>query len=92
MHTSQNLRGTAKERHRTRMGHVDVRDLDDVPRMPNVERYLAGLSYPATTQNLRDAARRNGAPEYVVELLDEIRDQTFHSHAELSQALDMVDW
>lgn len=43
----------------------------------NVERYLAGVRYPATKGDLLTAAQANGAPRDIIDLLNDIEMEQF---------------
>ena len=43
----------------------------------NVERYLAGVSYPATKGDLLQAAQANSAPRDIIQLLERIEPDSF---------------
>ena len=38
----------------------------------NLQKYLAGVSYPARKRDLMSTARRNKAPDEIMDLIDEI--------------------
>jgi Protein of unknown function (DUF2795) len=42
-----------------------------------VQKHLAGVDYPATRDELADAARRNGADDDLVQAISELRDEQF---------------
>lgn len=52
-----------------------------------VQKYLSGIDYPASGNNLVEAARANGAGEKVIEALQNISGDTFETPAEVSEAL-----
>lgn len=52
-----------------------------------VQKYLSGISYPATKQQLIEHARNNQADKDVLEPLQEIADREYSGPDELSQAL-----
>ncbi|WP_133499896.1 DUF2795 domain-containing protein [Cognatilysobacter terrigena] len=43
----------------------------------NVERYLAGVKYPATKGDLLQAAQANGAPRDIMQLINDIEMDEF---------------
>ena len=52
-----------------------------------VEKYLAGVDYPANRQDLIKRARMNNADSDVMETLDSLPDQTYHSPIDVSKAM-----
>jgi hypothetical protein len=52
-----------------------------------VEKYLAGVDYPANRQDLIDRARMNNADRDVMDTLDGLPDQTYHSPIDVSKAM-----
>ncbi|WP_250987006.1 DUF2795 domain-containing protein [Methanoculleus oceani] len=52
-----------------------------------VEKYLAGVDYPAKRQDLIDRARMNDADRDVMDTLDSLPDQTYHSPIDVSKAM-----
>jgi hypothetical protein len=53
----------------------------------DVQKYLAGVDYPATKQDLIDIASDNNAPEEVIETLGGIDDMEYGSVADVSKAV-----
>lgn len=52
-----------------------------------VQAYLRGLDYPASTQDLINRAKEQGAPQEIIDVLDRLpRDITFHDPTDVSQA------
>ena len=56
----------------------------------DVQRYLRGIDYPAGKEGVISQAQTNNAPNEVLDILRKIRDQEFHSAADLSRALGEV--
>lgn len=52
-----------------------------------VEKYLAGVDYPASRQDLIDKAKKNKADRDVMDILDNLPDQTYHSPIDVSKAM-----
>lgn len=52
-----------------------------------VQKYLGGVDYPASGNDLAEAARANGAGEDVIKALQNISGDTFETPAEVSEAL-----
>lgn len=53
----------------------------------NVQQYLAGVDYPATKQDLIDAASDNDAPQEVIEALSGVAEKEYGSAADVSAEL-----
>ena len=56
-----------------------------------VERYLKGMNYPAKKDDLIKHAQQQGANKDVIEVLKEMRDQSFNSPVEVSKAVGEID-
>lgn len=52
-----------------------------------IEKYLAGVDYPANRQDLLDRARMNGADMNVMDTLDSLPDQIYRSPIDVSKAM-----
>ena len=52
-----------------------------------LQKYLKGIDYPATKQDLLKAAERNDADENVRSTLERLPDQPFNSPNDVSEAL-----
>lgn len=53
-----------------------------------VQSYLGGIDYPANSQQVADYARQHGAPNEVVDLLNQLpKDQEFRNAADLNHAI-----
>ncbi len=53
----------------------------------HVQKFLAGLNFPATKKAVIDHARKNRADNNVIQMLEKIPDQEYQNPAEVSQAL-----
>ncbi len=62
---------------------------DDNPIKPQIEvqKHLKGMSYPASMNDLVEHARGQGAPEEVLNLLEDLPDRNYTSPAEVTQAV-----
>lgn len=56
----------------------------------DIQRHLRGIDYPAGKEGVINQAQKNNAPEAVLDILRKIKDQEFHSAADLSRALGEV--
>jgi len=52
----------------------------------DLQRYLRGIVYPATKQNLVSHAEENGADKGILEFMERLPDREYKSPADLSQA------
>jgi hypothetical protein len=52
----------------------------------NIQSYLAGVSYPATKQDLVKAGRNNGAPRDVLQVLDGLDDEQYGGPQDVMKA------
>ncbi|WP_019587329.1 DUF2795 domain-containing protein [Deinococcus apachensis] len=56
-----------------------------------LQKHLKGVSYPASKQDLMDAAEENGADDDVRSMLDELPDEEYETPAAVNKALGGVD-
>ena len=52
-----------------------------------VQKYLAGVEYPADRQTLIDHAQQEGAPQEVIDMLTMLPEEEFESAADVSAGL-----
>lgn len=52
-----------------------------------VQKFLSGISYPATKQELIKHAKDKGAPSNVLQFMEQMDDSTFKSPVDVSRAL-----
>ena len=52
----------------------------------NVQNFLKGVSYPATKEDLVKAARQNGAPKEVMEVIQGLGERDFGGPQEVMKA------
>lgn len=55
----------------------------------DVQKYLSGVDYPATKQDLLDSAGDNDAPQEVIDALNGIAEKEYASPAEVSKEVGM---
>lgn len=53
--------------------------------------YLDGAEFPLHKVSLIHIAENNGAPEYILCILDEVQDMTYRDFAELMEEIDIVE-
>jgi hypothetical protein len=56
-----------------------------------VEKYLKGLNYPASKQQLIDKAKENNAPEDVLLTLESLEEEEYHSPVDVSKAFGEIE-
>ena len=52
----------------------------------NLQKYLSGLSYPAHKRDLMSTARRNKAPDAIMDLIERLPDEEFGGPQEVQRA------
>ncbi len=52
-----------------------------------LEKYLKGVDYPASKEDLLKKARSNGAPDEVIEMINSLTESHFNSPIDVSKAL-----
>jgi len=57
----------------------------------NVERFLRGADYPATREDLCELAEQNGAPEEILQILEQFPDEEFDSPIDVMKAYSEVE-
>ncbi|MEB3359666.1 MAG: DUF2795 domain-containing protein [Synechococcales bacterium] len=56
-----------------------------------VQKFLKGIDYPASKQDVVDHAKQNGADENVCSTLERLPDQDFETPAEVSKAIGNIE-
>lgn len=56
-----------------------------------VQKYLKGVDYPATKQDLINKAKEEGADDRVIATLEAIKDENFDTPASVSQAIGKIE-
>jgi len=51
-----------------------------------LEKYLKGVNFPASKDNLIEKARANGAPEEVIDMINDLSEDNFNSPIDVSKA------
>jgi hypothetical protein len=54
------------------------------------QKYLGGMDYPAGKQDMINHARKNKAPDAVIQVLEMFEDKTYHSAADVSKEFGRV--
>lgn len=52
-----------------------------------VQKFLKGVDYPATKEDLIDKARENGAKKEIISLIEDLKEDEFANPAEVSKAV-----
>ncbi len=52
-----------------------------------LEKYLKGIDYPASKDDLLQKARSNGAPDEVIDMINGLTESKFNSPIDVSKAL-----
>jgi hypothetical protein len=56
-----------------------------------VQKYLGGLDYPASKDDVVDHARNRGADDNIISTLQQMKEEQFQTPAEVSQAIGEVE-
>jgi hypothetical protein len=56
-----------------------------------IESYLEGLTYPASRQDVLDAAKSNGAPDDIIQTLRQFSDRMYNSPVDVSKELGLIE-
>ena len=56
-----------------------------------VQKYLKGVDYPASKNDLLNQARAEGADQDVLATLERLPDETFQSPADVSEAIGRIE-
>lgn len=51
-----------------------------------LEKFLKGVDYPASKDDLLNKARDNGAPQEVIDMIDDLAGSSFNSPIDVSKA------
>ncbi|RJP74384.1 MAG: DUF2795 domain-containing protein [Candidatus Zixiibacteriota bacterium] len=71
--------------------HHGSHDSDVSVSPAQVEKYLRGINYPASKRDLQNHARRNNAPEDVMDTLDMMPDRQYHSADDVAEGISEVE-
>lgn len=55
-----------------------------------VQKFLSGMHYPASKDEIVDHAKSNGADEKVIQTLQQMPDDDFETAADVSQAIGRI--
>ncbi len=56
-----------------------------------VQKYLSGVNYPASKQDLVDKARQEGASQDVLQTIEKMPGQTYNSPNDVSEAIGKIE-
>jgi len=81
-----------EERPSVKGGHASAAQAGSVEELSAsaFQKYLHGMDYPGGKQDLISLARKNNAPDAVIQVLEMFSDKTFHSAADVSQEFGRV--
>jgi hypothetical protein len=57
----------------------------------NLAHYLRGAQFPASKQDLKADAQKNHAPKEVLQIIDELPEDTYRTMAEVMKAVGQVE-
>ena len=52
-----------------------------------LQKYLKGMDYPAEKKSLVQQAKKNGASKEIISFLDELKEESFETPAQVSKAV-----
>lgn len=55
-----------------------------------IQKYLKGVDYPASKEDLLEKARSNGAKNDILSILEDLKEDAFANPAEVSKAVGQV--
>ncbi|MEG3057060.1 MAG: DUF2795 domain-containing protein [Methanoculleus sp.] len=81
-----------EERPSVRGGQASAAQAESVEKLSAsaFQKSLHGMDYPAGKQDLISQARKNNAPDAVIQVLEMFEDKTFHSAADVSQEFGRI--
>jgi hypothetical protein len=56
-----------------------------------VQKFLSGMDYPATKEEIVDHAKSKGADENIMQTLEQLPDESFETPADVSKAIGEID-
>ena len=56
-----------------------------------VQKFLSGMDYPATKEEIVDHAKSKGADENIMRTLEQLPDESFETPADISKAIGEID-
>jgi hypothetical protein len=56
-----------------------------------LQKYLKGVDYPASKETLRSTAENNGAPQDVLDVIDELPDEEYDAPTAVQKAFAEVE-
>jgi hypothetical protein len=61
------------------------------PNPVQIQKYLSGIDYPADKKTLLEQARKHGADEAVIDILNELPEKTYNTPKDVSRAIGEVE-
>ncbi|SFO15320.1 DUF2795 domain-containing protein [Nitrosospira briensis] len=56
-----------------------------------VQKFLSGMDYPASKEEIVDHAKSKGADENIMQTLEQLPDESFETPADVSKAIGEID-
>jgi hypothetical protein len=56
-----------------------------------VQKFLSGMDYPASKEEIVDHAKSKGADENIMQTLEQLPDESFETPADVSKAIGKID-
>jgi hypothetical protein len=56
-----------------------------------VQKFLSGMDYPASKEEIVDHAKSKGADENIMQTLEQLPDESFETPADVSKAIGQID-
>jgi hypothetical protein len=56
-----------------------------------VQKFLSGMDYPASKEEIVDHAKSKGADENIIQTLEQLPDESFETPADVSKAIGEID-
>ncbi|MCW4023754.1 MAG: DUF2795 domain-containing protein [Candidatus Bathyarchaeota archaeon] len=56
-----------------------------------IEKYLAGIHYPATKSGLVSSAKTNNAPDNVMKMIDKLPDKRYSSPIDITKEIGKIE-
>ncbi|SCL76183.1 hypothetical protein L21_2105 [Methanoculleus chikugoensis] len=92
MQVNEVVRTMAEERPSVKGGMASAAQASSVQELSAsaFQKFLSGMDYPAGKQDLISHARKNNAPDAVIQVLEMFQDKSFQSAADVSREFGRV--
>jgi len=61
--------------------------MDSKSNLENFEKYLKGLAFPTEKKHLIEQAKKNGAPQTMLDALNKLKEQKYETQSEVTKYL-----